>query len=807
MAAADDDDDNRLTADPEARRRWRRLGLWLGGLALFGMVIAGAGYAYLARGLPDVAQLQAYEPALPTTVLAADGTVLTVFQRERRIWTPYDQIPETVRHAFISAEDKTFYEHSGLDYPGILRAILTNIKNRGTDKRPVGASTITQQLSQAMLLGRELSYIRKLREMILARRVEAAMSKQRILELYLNQIFLGRNSYGIGAASLSYFDKTLDQLTLDQAAFLAALPKGPSLYSSQKRKAQAIERRNYVLEQMLLNGYVTRAQHDLAVAQDLRFAPIKALKRSRLGDYFVEEVRRELLDRYGEDGLYGGGLWVYATIDPSLQKAAEKAMRDGFLAYERGRDWRGPYAHIDPGEGWHRRLNALDVPVGYAEWQAAVVLAKQGSTSRLGFVDGSTGVMPAHRAERRKGGKAAWQLLKPGDVIPVMKAYDGSGEYALRQIPLISGGFVALDPESGRVLAMVGGFDARKSQFNRATQALRQPGSAFKPFVYAAALDNGFTPSSVVIDGDFCVDQGARLGTKCFRNFGGRATGAQTLRTGLEMSRNLMTVRLANAVGMEKVADVAVRLGIRDTMSPVLAMSLGAGETTVMRLTNAYGIMANGGHEMRPTLIDRIQDRHGKTIFRSDERACPACAAVEWQGEGMPRPVETRRQVMDPRTAYQVIHMLEGVIDRGTATNLRFLERPMAGKTGTTNNSTDVWFVGMTPHLVAGLYVGYDQPTPLGGYAQGGTVAAPIWGAFARVALKDMPKQQFRAPEGLRFVKVDRKTGKLAQGPEGGSVIWEAFRPGTEPRRYVMLAEGQLVRSDADFAETTGGIY
>ncbi|HEY4547092.1 MAG TPA: penicillin-binding protein 1A [Pedomonas sp.] len=776
------------------------------GLMVAGLLAGGLLYASMARDLPSVEELAAYEPDLPTTVLAGDGSILAVFQRERRVYTSYEEIPELVRHAFISAEDKTFYSHSGLDYAGIARAVVTNVRNMGSDKRLVGASTITQQLAQAMNLGREVSYTRKLREAILAKRLEEAMPKERILELYLNQIFLGRNSYGVGAASLAYFNKPLDELTVEEAAFLASLPKGPSLYGQPKYRDMATERRNYVLGQMRDNGYITPAQHDAAVAHEITLTPVRSRARSRLGEYFVEEVRRTLIDVYGEDKVYGGGLWVYTSIDPEMQQAAETAMRDGFLRYERARDWRGPYDTIELGEGWEKRLNALDVPLGYEEWRAAVVLEKQGGTSILGFGDGTRGRMPPDQATRRMKGQPASQHLKPGDVIPVAPVAKTKDTYALRQIPQISGGFVAMDTLSGRVMALVGGFDARRSQFNRATQALRQPGSAFKPIVYAAALDNGFTPASVVLDEDFCVDQGGRLGVKCFRNFSGRGTGPQTLRTGLEQSRNLMTVRLANSVGMPKVAEMAERLGLTEKMSPVLAMSLGAGETTVMKLVAAYGMLANGGKQMNPILIDRVQDRHGKTIYKSDKRNCPSCEATEWQGEGMPRVADTRKQVIDPRTAYQVVHMLEGVIERGTARRLRDLDRPMAGKTGTTNNSQDVWYVGMTPDLAAGLYLGYDTPRSMGSWAQGGTVAAPIWKQFAEAALKDAPKPQFVAPQGLRFVKVNRKTGKLANY-DGPDVIWEAFKPGLEPRRFVSLAGPQTVQSDTEFVETMGGIY
>lgn len=793
----------------DGKPRFGRGRKWLlggAGLIVAGLLTGGLIYASMSRDLPSVEELAAYEPDLPTTVLAGDGSILAVFQRERRIYTTYDEIPELVRHAYISAEDKTFFSHSGLDYPGIMRAVVTNVRNMGSDKRLVGASTITQQLAQAMELGREVSYTRKLREAIVARRLEQAMPKERILELYLNQIFLGRNSYGVGAAALAYFNKPLDELTVAEAAFLASLPKGPSLYGQAKYRDMATERRNYVLGQMRDNGYITPEQHDAAVATEIVLTPQRSRPRSRLGEYFVEEVRRTLIDVYGEDEVYGGGLWVYTSIDPEMQKAAETAMRDGFLRYERAKAWRGPVDTIELGEGWEKRLNALVVPLGYEDWRAAVVLEKQGGTAVLGFADGTRGRMPADQATRRQDGKPASQLLKPGDVIPVAPVGKAKDTWALRQIPQVSGGFVAMDTLTGRVMALVGGFDARRSQFNRATQALRQPGSAFKPFVYAAAMDNGFTPASVVLDEEFCVDQGGRLGVKCFRNFSGRGTGPQTLRTGLEQSRNLMTVRLANSVGMPKVAELSERLGIMDKMSPVLAMSLGAGETTVMKLVAAYGMLANGGKQMNPILIDRVQDRHGKTIYTSDKRNCPSCEATEWQGEGMPRVADTRKQVIDPRTAYQVVHMLEGVIERGTARRLRDLDRPMAGKTGTTNNSQDVWYVGMTPDLAAGLYLGYDTPRSMGGWAQGGTVAAPIWKQFAEEALKDAPKPQFVAPQGLRFVRVNRKTGKLANY-DGLDVIWEAFKPGLEPRRYVSLSGPQTVQSDTEFVETMGGIY
>lgn len=809
-------------------RRGRRLPRWAQvlGVVLFGIfgtggALALAGYLFFASGLPDAAALKKYEPPLPTNIRANDGTPLRMFARERRIFLNYEEMPKLLVQAFISAEDKTFFEHGGLDYPGIAQAVITNVKSLGTDKRPVGASTITQQVAKNLLLTNEVSLGRKLREAILAKRIEDAFTKEEILELYLNQIFLGRNAYGVEAAAQAYFGRSVDQLRLAEIAYLAVLPKAPSNYNPVTRRERATARRNWVLGQMAENGYITPEQMRAAQAEPLVAIRPVDVKVDHMGDYFVEDVRRELIARFGEtaeDGpnsVYAGGLWVRTTIDPAMQRAAEQALRDGLVKYDRVRGWRGPADKIALGQGWPDRLKALRLPVGYDDWRAAVVLANNGSDIRLGFEDGSTGRMPASRADMplRGVGTPASRLLKPGDVIPVKLAQ--GDEYALRQIPDVSGGMVVQEAATGRILAMVGGFDSRRSQFNRASQALRQPGSAFKPFVYATALDNGYTPSSIINDAPFCVFQTKRLGEKCFRNFSGGHAGPKTMRWGLEQSRNLMTVRTAYGVGMDKVVKTAKDLGVGDYPA-VLAISLGAGETTVLNLTNAYSILVSNGKAVRPTLIDLVQDRHGKTIYRSDNRICEGCNADEWLGESMPRPADIRKQVMDAGTAYQVVHMLEGVVQRGTATVLRDLDRPMFGKTGTTNGPTNVWFVGGTPEIVAGVYLGYDQPRNLGGWVQGGTVAAPIFKDFAKVALKDARKLPFQAPKGIRLVRVDRHTGKKIFGAwptsdPKSAVIWEAFKPESEPRRLAKVDNSfrarEIVRSDSDFLQSTGGIY
>jgi penicillin-binding protein 1A len=800
-------------------RKWL---IWSGAVLVLAFALAIGGYWLAARGLPSEDELAQFAPALPSTVRDIDGNILTSFTRERRIFLPYNEIPQRLVQAYISAEDKTFFEHGGIDYQGIAGAVFTNVESLVSgNRRPVGASTITQQVAKS-LIGNEVTITRKVREAILARRLEAVFTKKRILEIYLNQIFLGRNAYGVEAASQAYFGKSANGLDLAQMAYLAILPKAPSTYSPVSQNARAVARRDYVLRQMLANGFISDAERASASAEPLVAAPNRSFSAGRAADYFTEDVRRSLIARFGEteqDGrnsVYGGGLWIRTSEDPAMQAAAERSMRDGLVRFERGRAWRGPAQHIDAGDGWLGRLQGATVATGYADWQKAVVLAKNGGDSRLGFADGSTGTMPSFAASLPLRGTptAAANALKTGDVIVVTR----SGNYwALRQAPEVSGGMVVEDPHTGRVLAMVGGFDARAQSFNRATQAFRQPGSTFKPIVYATAMDNGFTPSSIVVDAPYCVFQSKSLGQKCFRNFGNmRSAGAQTMRWGLEQSRNLMTVRVAFNTGMDKIVAQAKALGIGN-YQPVLAIALGAGETTVMKLTNAYAQIFNAGRYLQPSLIDMVQDRDGKVIYRRDTRSCTGCAAADWDGGPMPRPGGTPRQVMDARTAFQTVHLMEGVVTRGTGTRLLALDRPFAGKTGTTSGPKDVWFVGGTQDLVAALYLGYDNPRNLGGAAQGGTVAAPIWDDFGQRVLKDAPKTPFNIPPGVRMVRIERRTGKRVFGAwptdeAKAAVIWEAFKPDSEPRRTgstrgASVASGGRVRSDAEFLRNEGGIY
>jgi penicillin-binding protein 1A len=785
----------------------RGLGFWLKRLTKIALAIGAVGLLlvggiiwFYARGLPSEAELAKYESPLATRVLAGDGAPLTEFARERRAFVPYDQLPKQLVQACISAEDKTFFQHSGIDIPGLAAAFVDNMRNRGSGKRERGASTITQQVAKNLIVGSERSYARKVKELIIARRIERVFSKERILELYMNQIFLGKNSYGVAAASLSYFNKALNELTLPEMAYLAALPKGPALFDPVRKKPRAIERRNWVLGQMQANGFITSAQLQDARRADLVIAQVRSVSKDYSGDYFLEEVRREVGRKFGEKQLYEGGLTVRSTIDSRLQAIAEEVMRAALLRHDR-RGWRGPVSKISLNGNWRKRLAEERVPVGYADWRGAVVLKRAGGGFNLGFAEGDNGVLPNWGL----GGRG--DNLQSGDVIVVSRA-GPPNFYTLKQIPEIGGALVALDPNTGRVLAMVGGFDSRKSQFNRATQAMRQPGSSFKPFVYATALENGFTPSSIIVDDDFCVNQGNRHGIKCFRNFSkGRTYGPQTLRTGIELSRNLMTVRLADRVGMRKVAAMSDKLGITTKMLPVLAMALGAGETTVTKLSAAYGMLANNGKRITPTVIDRIQDRRGTTIYRHDMRQCPGCNQSDWTGLPMPGLQDEREQVMNAHTAYQITHILEGVIQRGTGKVIASLDRPLAGKTGTTNEATNVWFVGMSPDLVVGLYIGYDKPRSMGGM-QGGTVAAPIFRAFMERALKDQPKIPFRLPDGIRLARVDARSGKLSSG--GENTIFEAFKPGTEPLRASQQGSVPTVmnaRNDAEFQADTGGIY
>ncbi|MFT5538955.1 MAG: penicillin-binding protein 1A [Alphaproteobacteria bacterium] len=805
----------------------------VGVLGVFGM------FYYFGRGLPDYQQLANYEPPVMTRVHAGDGSLITEYATEKRVFVPIGAMPKLVIKAFLAAEDKNFYSHPGVDFLGIVRAVVNNVINYASGRRPVGASTITQQVAKNFLLTNEVSIERKAKEAILAFRIEHAFTKDRILELYMNEIYLGFGSYGVAAAALNYFNKPLDELSIAEAAFLAALPKAPSNYHPVRNHGAAKGRRNWVIERMLEEGFISRAQAMAAKSVSLVVREREDTLLTR-AEYFAEEVRRELSERYGQNQLYRGGLSVRTTLEPALQSIADQVLRDGLIAYDRRHGWRGAYARIEgdsttpaPGADWARRLALVPPPKGSAQWRQAVVLTVSEQQAVLGFSDASRGRIPLAdlkwaRTALKKGSKytnhlgprvkSVAQVLAPGDVITVEQVVTDKGKgnksakahYSLRQIPRVDGGLVALDPHTGRVLAMSGGYSFAASQFNRATQAYRQPGSAFKPFVYLAGLDSGFTPSSRILDAPFVIDQGPGLGLWKPQNYAARFYGPSTMRLGIEKSRNLMTVRLAQTIGMEKVVAYAKKFGIADKMKPTLAMALGAGETTLLRLTTAYAMLVNGGKQIEPSLIDRIQDRHGRTILRHDERKCPGCAVTPASVDAaltMPVIPDNRAQVADTRSAYQIVSMLQGVVLRGTGRRIKAVGKPLAGKTGTTNDSFDTWFMGFAPDLAVGVFIGFDKPASLGRGETGSSVAAPVFKAFMERALKGHPAIPFRTPPGIRQVRVNPESGLLAQSGERRTIL-EAFKPGTEPKGDEGIIDGsELLGRDSKGSVVTRGLY
>ncbi len=779
--------------DPWWEKRWFRRLTWAG-VAAF--VMGAISFVYFSLSVQSSEELLAYKTDLPTNVRGYDGNPVQTFARERRVELSFDEYPPVVVQAFVSAEDKTFFSHGGVDYPGLTKAVVNYTLSLGGGRVP-GGSTITQQVAKGLLQDDSYSPTRKMREMILAFRLEDTLSKEQILELYLNSIFLGRNAYGIQAASRAYFDKDVGDLTLPEAAYLAVLPKAPSNYDPVRATKRAMGRRNYVLNEMVSNGYITEAQRAAAAAAPLGTIPYGSNEKFRqMGGYFMEEVRRDLIKRFGEtaeDGpnsVYAGGLWARTSMNPVMQDAAAEALREGLARFDGGRGWKDTGMTVPIDGDWASQLRAAALGTGFPDWKKAVVLTKSGSSVTLGFADGSRGTLPASNAQqpKRGGGGSAFSNLKPGMIVIAKEV--GGGSYALRSIPEIGGAFLAEEVRTGRVLAMQGGFDVVGSAYNRATQAKRQPGSSFKPIVYVTALENGMTPASILVDAPFCVWQGAGLGNKCFRNFDGGYAGPKTMRWGVEQSRNLMTIRAASETGMPKIIANAKAMGVGDYPN-YLSIALGAGDTTVQALVNSYAMLANQGRDVKPTIIDYVQNREGKVIYRTDNRCAvmDRCNAPDWDGKAMPRPPLRQKQVIDPQAAYQMVHIMEGVIERGTATVLRSLNRPLFGKTGTTSGPTNVWFVGGTPDVVAGVYLGYDQPRSMGGYAQGGRIAAPVFKQWAETALKDEPKIPFVAPEGIRMVRIDRVTGKRVFGAfpttidPKSEVIWEAFKPETEPRR------------------------
>ncbi len=767
---------------------------YLASMALFFLIILIIGLTYgmtkINITIPDYRQLETYEPPVTTRLFAGDGQVMMEYAAEKRLFVPIEKIPDKVKHAFIAAEDKHFYTHSGIDYIGIVRAVLGNLKKIGTGRRPAGASTITQQVAKNFLLSSELSYTRKIKEAILARRIDKAFSKDHILELYLNEIYLGNRAYGVAAAAMNYFGKSLDDLTLDEIAYLAALPKGPNNYNPKTRYDAAVARRNWVISRMVEDGYADEKE-----AEEAKKRPLKVVERKsgflKDTEYYSEEVRRTISRNFGDEALYQGGLIVRTTIDPRLQEIATKALRKGLLEYDRRHGWRGATTSIKIDENYKKSLADAKLTSGAEEsWKKAVVLKVTKDKAEIETADGANGEIPlpllawARHAEKGQNmgpvPTSVEQVLRKGDVIYVEKTAEKDKEnYNLRQIPEIEGGMAVMDPHTGKVLALVGGFSFAKSQFNRATQAYRQTGSTFKPFVYLTALELGYSPTDLILDAPFVLDQGEGLPKWKPVNFSKKFYGLMTLRRGVELSKNLMTVRLAQDIGMDKIVDMSKRMGVNDHLAPYLSSSLGAADTRVINMVAAYAVIVNGGKKVPPYMIERIQDRKGRTIYRHEQTPCPDCKATKWENQPVPDFHVVREQVVDPLSAYQMTSILEGVATRGTGARLNGLHRHVAGKTGTTNETKDAWFVGFTPDLVAGVYVGYDEPISLGRSETGAHSALPIFYDFMAEALKNTPDTNFRIPEGIKLVRVNPQTGKPSS-PSDSTVIIEALKPDFE---------------------------
>ena len=789
----------------------------------------GAVFWMYGRDLPSHESLASYTPPTISRIYSGQGRLIDEFAQERRLFAPADTIPDLVKQAFISAEDKNFYEHDGYDLRGIGAAAVDAVKSRGRDVR--GASTITQQVMKNFLLSGDRRAERKIKEIILAARLEETLDKEKILELYLNEIFLGQNSYGVAAASQTYFNKTLSELAPHEAAMLASLPKAPSDYHPVRRKERLLARRNFVLREMRENGYLTEAAYlqerdmPLRSVQNGDFESFKADLPPR--DYFTDEIRRQLSENFGEGEFFTGGLTVRATIDNEMQPIAADALRRELEAFDRGRGvWRGtgrtlpPEALVDE-ETWRTALAEQRVPRDImleTQWFPAVVLETGPQGARLGIesvenAEGGNWVpradmewARARKADGKLGGRG--DLVEVGDVVLVRRMVtDSDGTFirwTLRQVPEVQGGFVAMDVNTGRVIAMQGGFSYQSSVFNRATQAKRQPGSSFKPFVFAAALDSGYTPATIVVDAP--IEINTPQGVWRPQNSSNRYYGPTPLRTGIEQSRNLMTIRLAQEVGMNVVGDYAERFGVYDYLSPVLANSLGSQETTLYQMVAAYAMFANGGERVEPTLVDRVQDRYGRTVYKHDKRICEDCNLTTLPPGTAPRVISNRERVMDPVTAYQLTSMMQGVVERGTARSSVNLSVPTAGKTGTTNDSKDVWFVGFTSNIVAGCYIGYDQPRSLGRGASGGGMCGPVFQRFMTKAVEKYGGGKFRVPEACEFIKIDRFTGaRLSDSASGPNVVSECFREGEFINFGITFDGGFAMGADLPLVEEIGG--
>ncbi len=752
-------------------------------LILLGILIFILLWKY-SNDIPDYKFLKSYKPPVSSKVYSRNGELVADFSKEKRVFVPYNAIPKNVINSFLSAEDKNFFSHPGVDAKGVLRAVINNISNIIASKRLEGASTITQQVAKNFLLTNEVSLNRKIKEAILAFRIERALSKERILELYLNQIYLGSGAYGVAAASLEYFDKSIRELNYAEAALLAALPKAPSKYNPYKNKELAKFRRNLVLKNLNENNYITSEWLEKLSNQEIN---LKKKQKIYLEDaqYYIEDVRKNVIESLTYDKVYKQGLNINTPIDLNLQKIATNSLRSGLISYDRRKGWRGALINIPYNSNWYKELDKYKLEKSI-NWKLAIVKKLNKFSAIVETIDKDEGVIEYKDITWTK--KEFKQLLKIGDIIYVKQIKDK--KYSLQQLPKINGGIVVMDPYTGRVLALNGGFSFKRSEFNRATQAKRQPGSAFKPFVYALALENNYTPTSLVLDAPLVLDQGDDLKLWKPENYGKKFYGPSTVRTGLEKSRNLMTVRIAQDLGLDKIINYSKKLSIYENPEELLSISLGSAETTLIKLTSAYSVFVNGGKLVEPVLIDRIQDSEGNTIYNNDKTSCVNCEAISYLSNDYPELKNKYMQIFSEETAYQMTSILEGVVQRGTAKKLRDLKLNIAGKTGTTNNNTDTWFIGFTSNLLVGVYVGMDSPTPLGKFETGSKTALPIFKNFIKNSVKKSEARPFKAAKDTVMMVVDPSTGLKAKFTSKNTII-EVFKKKN-------VVDGKVLYSNSD---------
>jgi penicillin-binding protein 1A len=722
-----------------------------------------------SNNIPDYKFLKNYKPPVSSKVYSGNGDLVADFSKEKRIFIPYRSIPKNVINSFLSAEDKNFFSHPGVDAKGVIRATINNIRNIVNSKRLEGASTITQQVAKNFLLTNEVSLNRKIKEAILALRIERALSKERILELYLNQIYLGSGAYGVAAASLEYFDKSIKELKYEEAALLAALPKAPSKYNPYRDVELAKFRRDLVLKNLFDNNFIDSEKY-----QNLKKKNILLKKKKKVfledAQFYIEDVRKNIIKKLSYEKVYKQGFNINTPINLELQKIATESLRNGLISYDKRKGWNGALTNKNYNSEWFKGLEKYDLE-NSINWQVAIIKKVDQFSAEIETKNKLEGIIEYKDISWTK--KEFNELLKLGDIVYVKKIDDN--KFSLKQIPKINGGIVVMDPYTGRILALSGGFSFKSSEFNRASQAARQPGSAFKPFIYALALENNYTPTSLVLDAPLVLDQGSDLKMWKPENYGKKFYGLSTLRTGLEKSRNLMTVRIAQNLGIDKVVSFSKELGIYENPEELLSISLGSAETTLLKLTSAYSAIVNGGKLVEPILIDRVQDSEGNTIVNNEKRSCIDCNQISFTSETYPKIIDNYKQVFSPQTAYQITSILEGAIQRGTGKKLKKLKLNLGGKTGTTNKNTDAWFIGFTSNLVIGVYVGMDNPSPLGKYETGSKAALPIFRDFIKEAVNKSDARPFKVSDGITMMIVDPITGQKAN-LSSKKTIMEAYK-------------------------------